>query len=460
MRFTTSAVVVLLLRAAIAQAAPTPEQKCQAGKNDAGGKYAACLAKAERAHVLNGDDAKYADAVGKCEARLVAAWGKLEAAAQAAGTECPSTNDQTPIENFVDACVESVAVAVASGGTLGPDPVTCGTDLGTCTGSLATCSGDLTACGASLAGCDGSLTTCTGDLGACNGTLSTCAGNLSTCNDDLTSCTDDLGTCGSGTALEADVLNGKTFSSGVGIGATGTMTDNGAVSITPGTSPKTIAEGYHDGEGSVAGDPDLVAPNIVSGADIFGVAGTALPSQPLKTGQSTFYGTGSDGSLQLGIGRSFTDNGDGTVTDGKTGLMWEKKSDDGSIHDKDDAYTWGMATSPYTTNGTMVTTFLAALNAAPCFAGYCDWRMPNRLELETLVNLGTSSGPTTYPAFNSGCVDSCTVTACSCTQATIYWSSSTYLSNPAQAWFVGFLDGYAYYGTKSTGIYVRAVRGG
>ncbi len=33
---------------------------------------------------------------------------------------------------------------------------------------------------------------------------------------------------------------------------------------------------------------------------------------------------------------SYTDNGDGTVTDNQTGLTWEKKSDDGSIHDKDD----------------------------------------------------------------------------------------------------------------------------
>jgi hypothetical protein len=36
----------------------------------------------------------------------------------------------------------------------------------------------------------------------------------------------------------------------------------------------------------------------------------------------------------------FVDNGDGTVTDTRTGLMWEQKTDDGSIHDKDNVYTW------------------------------------------------------------------------------------------------------------------------
>jgi hypothetical protein len=66
----------------------------------------------------------------------------------------------------------------------------------------------------------------------------------------------------------------------------------------------------------------------------------------LKTGQTTAYGTGSDGDLQKGTARSYTDNGDGTITDNVTGLMWEKKSDDGGIHDKDNMYTWGMTSSP------------------------------------------------------------------------------------------------------------------
>lgn len=64
------------------------------------------------------------------------------------------------------------------------------------------------------------------------------------------------------------------------------------------------------------------------------------PAQLLRTGQTTAYGAGSDGDLELGVARGFVDNGDGTITDTSTGLMWEKKSDDGSIHDKDDVYTW------------------------------------------------------------------------------------------------------------------------
>ncbi len=44
-----------------------------------------------------------------------------------------------------------------------------------------------------------------------------------------------------------------------------------------------------------------------------------------------------------------------------TGLMWEKKTDDGTIHDKDNVYTWSTG-SPYNPDGTTFFTFLATLN--------------------------------------------------------------------------------------------------
>jgi hypothetical protein len=67
------------------------------------------------------------------------------------------------------------------------------------------------------------------------------------------------------------------------------MPNVGQQNVLPGASPVAIAPGYHDGTGTVAGDPDLVAANIASGADIFGVAGTALPATIVKTGQTTAY---------------------------------------------------------------------------------------------------------------------------------------------------------------------------
>ncbi|MFM8412063.1 MAG: DUF1566 domain-containing protein [Alphaproteobacteria bacterium] len=183
------------------------------------------------------------------------------------------------------------------------------------------------------------------------------------------------------------------------------------------------------------------------------------PFSLLRTGQTTSYGAGSDGAIEAGAAQSFTDNGNGTVTDNRTGLVWAKKSDDGSIHDKDNTYTWGQTVSPYSMNGTMVTTYLATLNAGSGFAGYTDWRIPNLEELESIRNLETFS-PATFSAFNTGCTAGCTVTSCSCTVSGYYWSSSTSRSSPAYAWDVGFSLGYGLLDLKTTNLYVRAVRGG
>jgi hypothetical protein len=183
-------------------------------------------------------------------------------------------------------------------------------------------------------------------------------------------------------------------------------------------------------------------------------AGGAL----LRTGQATCWdtagtvvacaGTGQDGELQKGLARAYVDNGDGTITDTKTGLMWEKLADDGSIHDKDNTYSW---------SGAFVRA--ATLNSGGGFAGHTDWRVPNRAELESLVSLGAFS-PAVSPAFNTGCAPSCTVLTCSCTVSPYYWSSSTYQDYPAYAWGVGFLDGSVNAGYKPYDGSVRAVRGG
>ena len=46
------------------------------------------------------------------------------------------------------------------------------------------------------------------------------------------------------------------------------------------------------------------------------------------------------------------------------------------------------------------------------------------------------------------------------TQSDFYWSSSTFQSNPSDAWYVSFNYGYVYGGVKSYSFDVRCVRGG
>jgi|SRR5215470_7306772 len=189
--------------------------------------------------------------------------------------------------------------------------------------------------------------------------------------------------------------------------------------------------------------------------------GPLLTTQPppLQTGQITAYGTGSDGDIQKGASRSYTDNGDGTITDRTTGLMWEKKSNDGMIHDWTNTYTWSGASygTTYILDGTATTTFLATLNGGGGFAGHTDWRIPNVNELQSIINYGQWN-PAVDPAF-ANCVGGCTVTMCSCTETTTgYWSSTTWTNSTQNAWGVGFGSGDVFPADKSGAGHVRAVR--
>jgi len=161
--------------------------------------------------------------------------------------------------------------------------------------------------------------------------------------------------------------------------------------------------------------------------------------------------TGQDGELQAGAARSYTDNGDGTITDNTTGLMWEKLTDDGTIHDVDTSSTWDQAFQK-----------IADLNAAN-FAGHSDWRLPNVNELQSLADYGRNS-PAIDPVFNDG-VDSFTRFTPSPninSLAPFYWSSTTSDFLPLFAWGVSFNFGTVIFNIsldKPDGNFVRAVRG-
>ena len=159
-------------------------------------------------------------------------------------------------------------------------------------------------------------------------------------------------------------------------------------------------------------------------------------------------GTGQDGEIQAGATLSYTDNGDGTITDNNTKLVWEKKSSDGTIHDFHTVYTWADAFAVH----------IAGLNSAN-FAGHNDWRVPNVKELQSIVNYEKFE-PAVSTEFNSNCMSGSTVLTGSCT-ATPYWTSSTDASLLTAAWRVVFNDGHVDVGFKfGIPFHVRAVRGG
>ena len=173
-------------------------------------------------------------------------------------------------------------------------------------------------------------------------------------------------------------------------------------------------------------------------------------------------------------GPRYVDNGDGTVTDNKTGLMWEKKTGTvnvppptASVHDVNNLYIWSAALP--NPDGTLFTTFLATLNggdyynptdrldesAGPgtCFASRCDWRIPTVVELQSIVALASPCG--TGPPFPA-CIDP----AFGPTQTfDDYWSSSSLAGNLSDVWNVLFITGDVPFGSKSLAFYARAVRG-
>jgi Protein of unknown function (DUF1566) len=125
----------------------------------------------------------------------------------------------------------------------------------------------------------------------------------------------------------------------------------------------------------------------------------------------------------------FVDNGDGTVDDVATGLQWEQKTDDTTVHDRDNVYSWSMLSGGSTpANGTVFTTFLATLTGG-CFAGHCDWRLPTLAELQT-ITLAPD------PCDTSPCIDG----IFGPTAPAPYWSSIRELGVPF-AWTVRFDSG-------------------
>lgn len=124
------------------------------------------------------------------------------------------------------------------------------------------------------------------------------------------------------------------------------------------------------------------------------------------------------------------------VRDNVTGLIWENKTDDGGINDKDNTYTWQEAQD----------VFIAQLNNEK-FGGYSDWRLPTVMELSMLVHADKSyPGPATI---NTAYFQN--------TMSSDYWSSTTYASDGA--WRVAFCGGYVCNHGKFYSLYVRAVRG-
>ncbi len=158
-----------------------------------------------------------------------------------------------------------------------------------------------------------------------------------------------------------------------------------------------------------------------------------------KTGQTTFYVTGDDGDLEMGVAwpvPRFTDNGDGTITDNLTGLIWLKNGN------RFGQRTWSEALSDCNGLADDSTNLTDGSSAG-------DWRLPNRKELRSLIN---------YEEIDPE--DWLNSQGFTGVQNGYYWSSTTYAPYTFFAWGVHMSDGHVFNYSKTFNNYVLAVRSG
>ncbi len=150
--------------------------------------------------------------------------------------------------------------------------------------------------------------------------------------------------------------------------------------------------------------------------------------------------------------------------DNVTGLVWEVKTTDESIHNGSKKFFWCDRNDE--TNGGHEGTcsdiedvldteaFITKLNEEN-FGGFSDWRMPTVKELATIVDLGADAAE---PAIDSTFFPN--------TLEEEYWSATTAADEPSEAWFVNFqsrwINTNIYKGDdpKWNALPIRAVRGG
>ncbi len=180
-----------------------------------------------------------------------------------------------------------------------------------------------------------------------------------------------------------------------------------------------------------------------------------------ETGQTTSYYAGDDGDLRHGViwpSPRFVDNGDGTVTDALTGLVWLK--------DANCANTIGHDPSG-SGNGSMTWVhaldFVSGINdgtydisdCASYTAGETDWRLANNIEIESLIN-SQEANPATW--LNGQGFENVQY---GIDDYDKYWSSTTSFNNPLYAWALYMGDGILMGAFKSpTNFYVWPVRAG
>lgn len=168
----------------------------------------------------------------------------------------------------------------------------------------------------------------------------------------------------------------------------------------------------------------LARPLIILGLSLF-----TLATQAEQSCNNTVVATAPDSRFQ--------DYGNGTVTDLSTGLIWKQCAE-------------GLSGPGCATGSAETFTWQAALQHADAevFAGSHQWRLPNKNELASLLELRCSN-----PTINRHYFPNTPLGGWG-----LFWSSSPYAGDSSRAWLVHFSSGWVNALTKNIGAHVRLVR--
>lgn len=145
------------------------------------------------------------------------------------------------------------------------------------------------------------------------------------------------------------------------------------------------------------------------------------------------------------------------VEDVNSGLLWEVKTKDGGLRDKNNSYSWfqpstttepqGTADGGQCKGGTDCDTlsYIKAINDQN-YCGYSNWRLPTQEEMLTIVYFDENNSsskinskyfPETLPSW--------------------YWTISSNKNNPRYAWYILFKNGIALSSPKEHPKHIRLV---
>ena len=140
------------------------------------------------------------------------------------------------------------------------------------------------------------------------------------------------------------------------------------------------------------------------------------------------------------------------VQDNVTGLIWEIKTDDGGIHDKDNEYRWGGVSAighdSSNRKGAYYNDWDVLVNGANSneLCGFDDWRVPRREELHSIVDYSRNNPSIDLDYFPN------TING--------YWSASPSAKYSDNAWQFSFLSNTPGSSNRNFYLYVRLVRVG